>query len=505
MLRAAARSEPGCAKAWLRLAWLTEDRQEREALLRRVLTLEPGHVQAQAELARLKRAANPSVSGRARRWVLSLLILATAFFLVAALVWGPVEVSAELAKVGSWAWLLPASTPRPTPTVNLTPSEIAAQFAPQWEVALSQADWDRALEIAEIMRSVDPSGAEVRNWVLTTHMRCGQALVEEGQVEQALTQFEEAFALAADDPEVQRWQQTTRLYLSGQDALQRGDWTAAIQAFSQAYEQMPDYGDLLSRLVQAYRRQGWAAVVEEDWDAAIEAARRAYEQAPDDPEVVRLLSQAHRGKGQAAIEAENWTLAVQTLAQAYEQLSDDADVGEMLATAYRERGIVRWEKGRLEKARSDLEAALALQSDDAKAQLYLDKVMYELFPPKRIEIDISQQRFYVWQGDTLLHSFPTSTGLPGQDTATGHFRVLDKIPMAYSSVWRLKMPYWLGIYYVGNIENGIHALPIRPDGSVMWGGLLGQRASYGCVILSTEAARLIYNWADVGTPVDIHY
>jgi lipoprotein-anchoring transpeptidase ErfK/SrfK len=76
--------------------------------------------------------------------------------------------------------------------------------------------------------------------------------------------------------------------------------------------------------------------------------------------------------------------------------------------------------------------------------------------------------------------------------------------MAYSSIWRLKMPNWLGIYYVGGIENGIHALPIRPDGTVMWGGLLGQRASYGCVILSNNAAKTIYNWAEIGTVVDIH-
>ncbi len=143
--------------------------------------------------------------------------------------------------------------------------------------------------------------------------------------------------------------------------------------------------------------------------------------------------------------------------------------------------------------------------DDAEARQHLDRVMYVLFPPKRIEVNVSTQRFYAWEGDTLVYEFLTSTGLPGQDTATGHFKVLDKIPMAHSSVWRLDMPYWLGIYYVGNIENGIHALPIRPDGTVMWGGLLGQKASYGCIILSTEAARIIYNWAEVGTAVDIHY
>jgi lipoprotein-anchoring transpeptidase ErfK/SrfK len=39
----------------------------------------------------------------------------------------------------------------------------------------------------------------------------------------------------------------------------------------------------------------------------------------------------------------------------------------------------------------------------------------------------------------------------------------------------------------------------------MWGGLLGQRASYGCVILSNSAAKKLYNWVDIGNPVHIHY
>ncbi len=66
------------------------------------------------------------------------------------------------------------------------------------------------------------------------------------------------------------------------------------------------------------------------------------------------------------------------------------------------------------------------------------------------------------------------------------------------------MPNWLGIYYVQGIENGFHALPFRPDGSKMWAGLLGQRASYGCIVLGTKAGRTLYKWAEVGTRVDIH-
>jgi tetratricopeptide (TPR) repeat protein len=227
---------------------------------------------------------------------------------------------------------------------------------------------------------------------------------------------------------------------------------------------MPGFGDLPARLVEAYRRQG-----------------------------------------QAALEAGEWSVAVRALSAAHDWSPGEAALDELLSTAYRQRGIASQEEGNLQQARADLEAALALRPEDEEARAHYDEVMYVLFPPKRIEIDISKQHFYAWLGDTLVYSFPTSTGLPGRDTATGHFEVLDKIPMAYSSIWRLKMPYWLGIYYVGTIENGIHALPIRPDGTVMWGGLLGQKASYGCVILSTEAARIIYDWAEIGTAVDIHY
>jgi hypothetical protein len=85
----------------------------------------------------------------------------------------------------------------------------------------------------------------------------------------------------------------------------------------------------------------------------------------------------------------------------------------------------------------------------------------------------------------------------------GSYQVLDKIPMAYASTWNLKMPYWLGIYWAGTLENGIHALPILPSGQKLWDGYLGQRVSYGCIILSTEAAKTIYDWAEVGTPVII--
>jgi LysM repeat protein len=122
---------------------------------------------------------------------------------------------------------------------------------------------------------------------------------------------------------------------------------------------------------------------------------------------------------------------------------------------------------------------------------------------KRIVIDLSEQHLYAFHGDTLVHSFVVSTGMPGANTRPGTYQVLDKYPNAYAYTWSLQMPYWLGIYWAGSLENGIHALPILPNGQRLWEGYLGTPVSYGCVILGTQEARTLYYWAEVGTPVII--
>lgn len=128
-------------------------------------------------------------------------------------------------------------------------------------------------------------------------------------------------------------------------------------------------------------------------------------------------------------------------------------------------------------------------------------------PPasKLIEIDISDQRMTVWENGQVKWQWVCSTGEPSRPTQVGRFGVMSKIPTAYSSYYGLQMPFWLGVYWAGGSENGIHALPISASGRMLWAGLLGRRVSYGCIILDTANARALYNWADMGTPVDIHY
>ncbi len=124
---------------------------------------------------------------------------------------------------------------------------------------------------------------------------------------------------------------------------------------------------------------------------------------------------------------------------------------------------------------------------------------------QEIRVNLSQQRMYVYQDGALIWDWVVSTGEPGRETVPGSFSVLNKIPNAYGATWDLWMPNWLGIYWAGSLQNGIHALPILSNGLRLWDGLLGQRVSFGCVILGIAEAQTLYDWAQVGTPVNITY
>lgn len=123
---------------------------------------------------------------------------------------------------------------------------------------------------------------------------------------------------------------------------------------------------------------------------------------------------------------------------------------------------------------------------------------------KYILVDISEQHMYVYENGGLIYSFTASTGM-NNSTRIGSFAVQSKIPNAYGSTWDIWMPNWLGIYWSSGLENGIHALPILPNGGILWEGFLGRPISYGCVVLGTYESSLLYDWADYGTPVDIQW
>ena len=153
-------------------------------------------------------------------------------------------------------------------------------------------------------------------------------------------------------------------------------------------------------------------------------------------------------------------------------------------------------------------ALLFPQVDDLPP--YSDTASWQGIAPleegKVIEIILSVQRLLAWQDGELIGNFLTSTGKPGFQTLQGSFRVLSKLKMAYGSgdgdLWG--MPYWIGFYLAGGSENGIHALPYI-NGYKEGHGSLGHAVSHGCVRIADVNQIWLYHWAEIGTPVIVHW
>jgi LysM repeat protein len=122
----------------------------------------------------------------------------------------------------------------------------------------------------------------------------------------------------------------------------------------------------------------------------------------------------------------------------------------------------------------------------------------------RFVVSLSRQQCWVFEGDKVRYAWNCSTGQADRKTKPGNYAVQSKIPNAKSKVWRLDMPYWLGIYDVGEVENGIHGLPMSwATGKKIWSGLIGQPATFGCAMLDDANASTLYRMAFLGMPVHI--
>jgi hypothetical protein len=123
---------------------------------------------------------------------------------------------------------------------------------------------------------------------------------------------------------------------------------------------------------------------------------------------------------------------------------------------------------------------------------------------KRIVISISKQRLWAYENGEQVAKEVISTGINRSPTQPGVFQVQSHIKSAYASIWDLTMPNFLGIYEAWpGFMNGIHGLPTLSNGQRLWANILGRPASYGCIIMTLDAAKWLYNWAEDGVIVEI--
>jgi LysM repeat protein len=125
---------------------------------------------------------------------------------------------------------------------------------------------------------------------------------------------------------------------------------------------------------------------------------------------------------------------------------------------------------------------------------------------KRVVVSLSQQKMWVYENGSLKWEWPLSTGISSSPTSPGVFQIQTHEPDAYASNWNLWMPYFMGIYRpvpTSDFMNGFHGFPTRNGSTLLWTGDLGHPVTYGCILISTENAISLYEWAEEGVVVEV--
>ncbi len=113
-----------------------------------------------------------------------------------------------------------------------------------------------------------------------------------------------------------------------------------------------------------------------------------------------------------------------------------------------------------------------------------------------IDVNLSQQMVYAYEGDTLIQSFVVSTGTWLTPTVIGQYRIYIKYrykDMSGPGYYLKNVPYTM-FFYKGYALHGTY-----------WHNNFGTPMSRGCINLTISDSEWLYNFASVGTLVSIHY
>jgi hypothetical protein len=129
-------------------------------------------------------------------------------------------------------------------------------------------------------------------------------------------------------------------------------------------------------------------------------------------------------------------------------------------------------------------------------------VLGESTSAKRIEVDLTNQKLYAYDGDKLVYNFPVSTG-KWHHTPTGNFNIWIKLRYtrmkggnkALGTFYDLpNVPYTMYFYnseYPKTDGYGIHG--------AYWHNNFGHPMSHGCINMAEADVAQLYAWADPAT------
>lgn len=121
-----------------------------------------------------------------------------------------------------------------------------------------------------------------------------------------------------------------------------------------------------------------------------------------------------------------------------------------------------------------------------------------------IFVNIAEQKTYVYEGSkndwTLDKTFTCSTGIEGKETPVGVFTVQNRAPWFFSPKYGQGGKYY--VQFMGNYL--FHSIPFYSDKTTVSDPTLGVPSSHGCIRLSVEDSKWLYDNVQNGSKIIIY-
>jgi lipoprotein-anchoring transpeptidase ErfK/SrfK len=119
---------------------------------------------------------------------------------------------------------------------------------------------------------------------------------------------------------------------------------------------------------------------------------------------------------------------------------------------------------------------------------------------KAILVYIDQQRLFAFEDYKLIHEFDVVTGRPEKETMTGKFKITRKVKDYTSKKYDAPMPYSMFFSEDGKAIHGTAWATLR---SYVHTYVTESVGSMGCVGLTEADAKVLFEWAPIGTSIVI--
>jgi len=144
--------------------------------------------------------------------------------------------------------------------------------------------------------------------------------------------------------------------------------------------------------------------------------------------------------------------------------------------------------------KSSIEGAVLGDSEEIKKQ-------------KKIEVDLNRQKLYAIEDGQIVYEYLISSGTWNR-TPTGIFKIWAKIKSQKMSGGSKELGTYFYLPNVPNILFFYNDTVAKQLGysihGAYWHNQFGKPMSHGCINMTIDESKVIFDWADMDTPIEIY-